>query len=179
MLKDHTDVVPSHQIVWDNQWFTVKQTSQGFTYGERRGVNSIAFMLVSKDKNDNKPYGVVKEYKNPIEQFVVTAFGGSIDTPRYKNDLEYLVQEEVIEESGFRVDKDDIWYLDKVLVSTQMNQFCHLFVVYIDKSKQGRKTTTNKAELLAQVLWLNADGIIGLQDWKAPVILSKKIQLGI
>jgi hypothetical protein len=178
MLKDKPITVDSHKTVFDNQWFKVKQTSSGFTYGERKGIDSVAFILASKEPNDPQPYGVVKEWKDPIEQFVTTAFGGSIDKPEYKEDLELLVQAEVIEESGFTVSKDDIWYVGKIFVSTQMSQFCHLFIVFIDKITQKEKTTTNATELKAEVTWVTAKQLFLLEDWKAPLIYSRALLNG-
>lgn len=178
MLKDKPKVIPSHEVVFDSPYFKVKKNKH-FLYGERLGVNSIAFILVSKHAQDPRPYGVVKEYKDPIEQFMITAFGGSIDDPKYREDLELLVQDEVIEESGFNVGRDDIFYLDRVLASTQMNQFVHLFVVYVDKALQGEKTTTNPTEQMAEVVWCDSGEIAQLEDWKAVTILSKKVYKGL
>ena len=178
MLKDKP-VITSDKIVFDNPWFKVKQTPGGFTYGERKGVNSIAFILASKEPSDPQPYGVVKEWKDPIDQFVTTAFGGSIDQPKFKEDLELLVHEEVLEESGFDISKEDIWYVGKVLCSTQMNQFVHLFVVRVDKTTQGKKTTTNPTELRAEIVWLTGKQLAKLEDWKAFTIYGKGIETGI
>jgi len=175
MLVDKPKLQSNHEVVFDNQWFKVKQTPGGFTYGERKGVNSVAFILISKDDNDPKPYGVVNEFKDPINEFVTSAFGGSIDLQEYKNDLEHLVQDEVAEESGFTVDTDEIWYLGKVFISTQMNQYVHLFFVYVDKALQGKKTTTNPTELRATVQWLDGNQVTMLEDWKAVTILSKRL----
>lgn len=178
MLRDKPKIIPTHETVFDGEWFKVKK-NDNFYYGERLGTNSVAFVLVSKESTDPKPYGVVKEYKDPIDQFVITAFGGSIDEEEYRNDLEHLVQVEVAEESGFRVEKEDIWYLGKVFVSTQMNQYCHLFIVYVDKNEAGPKTTTNPTELTATVVWLDGKEVVELEDWKAATILSKKVLRGL
>ena len=53
------------------------------------------------------------------------AFGGSLDKAK---SLEEIVIDEVIEEAGYIIDEDDIFSLGKVFVSTQMNQFVHLFL---------------------------------------------------
>lgn len=179
MLRDQPITIDKHKIVFDNEWLKVKQTEGGFTYAERKGINSIAFILVSKDAKDAQSFGVIREWKDPIEQFVVTAFGGSIDKPEYKDDLELLVHEEVQEESGFDVTAEDIWYVGKVLCSTQMNQFVHLFVVRVDKENQGPKTTDNPTELKAEVIWTSPQQLAKLEDWKAITIYSKATELGI
>lgn len=179
MLKDKPISIAKHKVVFDNEWLKVKQTGGGFTYAERKGVNSIAFILLSQDPKDKEPIGVIQEWKDPIEQFITTAFGGSIDEKEFKNDLELLVKTEVQEESGFIVSEEDIWYVGKVLCSTQMNQFVHLFIVRVDKSSQGPKTTTNPTEMNAEVVWLAPKQLTKLEDWKAITAYSKGLALGI
>lgn len=179
MLKDKPEIVEKHKTLFDNEWLKVKQTKGGFTYAERKGVNSIAFILLSKDANDKTSCGVIQEWKDPIEKFITTAFGGSIDKDEYKNDLELLVQDEVREESGFEVPTEDIWYVGKVFCSTQMNQFVHLFIVRVDKEKQGPKTTTNPTEMKAEIVWLAPKQLAKLEDWKSITIYSKAVELGL
>lgn len=173
-MKDKPIYPEGHKTVWQNKWAKVKVAPNGFTYFQRLGTNSIAFILMSKDPNDAQPVGVIHEYKDPFDQFMTTAFGGSIDQQKYRNDLELLVRTEVAEESGFRVQNEDIQYLGKVLCSTQMNQFVHLFCVYVDKTKQQPRTTTNKVELQAKMVWLSPRQVMDLADWKAITILTKR-----
>jgi hypothetical protein len=179
MLKDKPISINKHQTVWENEWLKVKQTKGGFTYAERKGTNSVAFILYSKGSNEEQSCGVIQEWKDPIEKFITTAFGGSIDAPEFKNDLELLVKTEVQEESGYVVETEDIWYVGQVLVSTQMNQYCHLFVVRVDKGSQGPKTTENPTEKEAEVVWLAPNQLAKLEDWKAITAYSKAVQLGI
>ena len=57
-------------------------------------------MLVSRDSDDKEPFAVINEYKDPLDSFRTTAFGGSIDSERFHADLRVVCREEVIEESG-------------------------------------------------------------------------------
>jgi len=160
----------------DGGWLKIKKCSNhNYVYAERKGVDSVAFVLFDKNQNNTKRFGVVRELKPSIDKMMPTAFGGSIDKEYYKQDLRVLVKEEVMEESGFDVELQDIKFYDRILVSTQMNQFCYLFAVSVDRNKQQDKTTTNPAELLAEVIWLDLGEVAALQDWKAITIIAKRL----
>ncbi len=168
----HKPEQKDHEVVFDNPWFKVKK-NKNFIYGERKGTDSIAFILLANNIEDSKRVGVVHEYKDPIDRFSTTAFGGSIDKPEFNGDLRNLVIEEVQEEAGFKVGLGSIIYAGKVLCSTQMNQFVHLFAVKVDKAKQGERTTTNPTELKGHVEWKTNEEAINLNDWKTATILAK------
>lgn len=160
----------------DGGWLKIKKcNNHNYVYAERKGVDSVAFVLFDKNPLNLKRFGIVKEIKPSIDRMMLTAFGGSIDKEYYKEDLRVLVKEEVMEESGFDVELQDIKFYDRVLVSTQMNQFCYLFAVSVDRDKQQEKTTTNPAEILAEVVWLDLGEIAALQDWKAITIIAKRL----
>lgn len=159
------------EIVWQSpgatKYLTVKKTGN-FFYAERHGKDSVAFILVDNNK-DNKKYGLVKELKDPIGGYLVTAFGGSLD----KKNLTHteIVVAEVKEESGYTVSKDRIEYIGKRYVSTQMNQFCYLFLVDVTDLEQGERVPQNETEALASVVWVSDEDIAQGPDWKAQSIL--------
>jgi hypothetical protein len=157
------------EILFDNPWVKMKKTQKGFIYAERKGIDSVAFILIDKEK---KQIGVLEEYKDAIYKRLLTAFGGSID--KHQNDLKQLVIEEILEESGFQVEKNQVKKVAKIYCSNMMNQFVHLFVVFVDKNKQGKKTTTNPSELKSTVIWkpFNWD-LKDCFDWKTITILFK------
>ncbi len=163
-----------YSILFDNPWMKVKRT-KGFVYSERKGVDSVAFVLIATNAADERRIGLIHEYKDPLGRFVTSAFGGSIDDEKYHNDLRVLVKDEVIEESGFDVEFDSITYHGKVMVSTQSNQFCHLFSVEVNKLLQGEKTTTNAVELLSAVTWVTMKDVRDLEDWKAQAIILRRM----
>lgn len=171
----HTpNIVDEHEILFDNKWLKVKNAN-GFIYSERKGVDSVAFILVAVNAADERRIGLIHEYKDPLGKFLTTAFGGSIDDEKYHADLRTLVKDEVIEESGFDVSIDKIEYHGKVMVSTQSNQFCHLFSVEVDKLQQGERTTTNLTELKSAVSWLSMPEITKLEDWKSQTIILRRM----
>jgi len=133
-----------------------------YYYAERLGVDSVAFILYNKDTG---LYGLINEYKPPIDQFLITAFGGSLDKPM---PLEDIVREECIEESGYEA--AGIATIGKHFVSTQMNQFCHLYLVTVGKFVG--KTSVDPVESRASVVWMKKEDILKLEDWKAKVIIG-------
>jgi hypothetical protein len=42
------------KYLYKNKWVSLKQTSKGFVYGERRNVNSTASLLFKKENNNYK-----------------------------------------------------------------------------------------------------------------------------
>lgn len=163
-----------HAIIFNNPFIKVK-TSGRFIYAERKGIDSVAFILLATNASDERRIGLINEYKPPIDSFLTTAFGGSIDQEKYKNNLKQLVVDETIEEAGFKVSEDDVKYYGKVFVSTQMNQWCSLFAVEVDKTKQGDPTTTDPMEMKSSVVWMTLPEAVKSEDWKAISIITKRL----
>jgi hypothetical protein len=173
-IKHSPEIHKEHEILFDNPWLKVKKAG-GFIYSERKGVDSIAFILIAINANDERRIGLINEYKDPIKRFATTAFGGSIDDIKYHDDLRLLVKDEAMEESGFNVENKDIYYYGKVIVSTQSNQFCHLFAIEVDKLSQTERTTENPTELLSDVKWISIKEAQHLEDWKAQAIILRRM----
>jgi 8-oxo-dGTP pyrophosphatase MutT (NUDIX family) len=140
---------------------------RGYFFSERLGKDSIAF--VCYDINTQQIL-LNQEYKPPIDEFVLGAFGGSIDKDQT---LFEIVKAEVKEEAGFVVELEDIKYLGDAFVSTQMNQFCHLFIVFVDKENQGEREPENAIEAMAKTKWVDKKDIKEMRDWKAITIMAK------
>lgn len=157
-----------NKLVFDNQWLKVYDNN-GYLYSERKGKDSIAFIL---SDSITGLIGVIKEFKPPINDFLVTAFGGSLDKPD-KSPLEICI-EEVREEAGYEVTDKHIQYKGKVMVSTQSNQFCHLFQVDVTDLELKERQPENDLEAMAEVVWLPRWRVSELQDWKAITILRKQ-----
>jgi 8-oxo-dGTP pyrophosphatase MutT (NUDIX family) len=140
---------------------------KAYMYAERLGVDSVAFICYDRDR---KEVLLNKEYKPPVNEFVLGAFGGSLDKD---SSLEDIVRDEVREEAGFEKIYE-IQSLGKVLVSTQMNQYCHLFIVHVDKDDQGERHPENAIEAMAETVWIGeGPNINDLEDWKAITIAAK------
>jgi hypothetical protein len=161
-----------------------------YFYAERKGMDSVAFILV--DSNRSNKYGMINERKPPMdhrmgeEVFMETAFGGSndvIDDDTYLamseseviEHLRELVQTEAREESGFDIGLDRIKFVSKELVSTQMNQFCFMFIVDVTDIEQGESDPQNAEEARATIIWKTLKGVQKTNDWKAKTILFNAI----
>ena len=138
----------------------------GFQFAERRGVDSVAFICYDKAA---ELFLLNTEYKPPINMFLKGAFGGSFDKAKEPIDI---VIDEVKEEAGFTVTKKDVYMVGKVMVSTQMNQFCYLYIVFVDKDKQEDKKPQDKIEALAKTTWDVEMDLYTLEDWKPITILA-------
>lgn len=174
-VKYNPHIVEGHTVIFDNPWLKVKQAGGGYIYSERKGIDSVAFILVAVNASDERRIGLINEPKDPIGKFLTTAFGGSIDDEKYHNDLRVLVQDEVLEEAGFKVELSAIKHHGSVMVSTQSNQFCHLFSVEVNKLEQGERTTTNPTEMRSAVSWVQMNEIAALEDWKAQAIILRRM----
>jgi hypothetical protein len=163
--------------ITNNNFINLKEVNdpqmgcKGYQFAERKGVDSVAFICYDKSK---EKFLLNEEATPPLGVFLIRAFGGSLDKNITK---EEIVQAEVLEEAGYEVDLSDIKSLGKAFVSTQMNQYCYLYLVFIsDKNKKERKPE-NATEALSKLKWLSEDSIINNDDWKAITILQKsKIQ---
>jgi len=139
----------------------------GYQYAERRGVNSVAFICF--DKNIGQVL-LNYEYKPPVNKFILGAFGGSFD--KDKTGVEIVI-DEVKEEAGFVVTTKDIELVGKSFVSTQMNQYCYLYVVSVCKEDQQDREPENEIEAMAVTKWLETFQLKAINDWKAITILAK------
>jgi len=164
----------SHEIIFDNQFLKVKKSGK-FMYAERKGVDSVAFILTATNASDERRIGLINEFKPPIDSFLTTAFGGSVDKEEYKDNLKKLVVDEVLEEAGFTVSEENVKYYGRIFVSTQMSQFCYLFAVDVDKRKQGDPTTTDPLEMKSSVVWMTLPEALNTEDWKAITIITKRL----
>lgn len=151
----------------ENKFLKIKKCeNHEYFYAERLGVDSVAFIL--HDRNTGY-FGLIKEFKPPIGKLLITAFGGSIDK---HIDLSEIVREEVREEAGF-TSPLAIIPLGKCFVSTQMNQFCHLFRVDVTYAEKVDKEPQNIIEAMSSVVWLTESEILNTHCWKAITILTR------
>lgn len=156
-----------------NPRLTVRQVGK-YYYAERLGRDSVAFILYDKKKYPR--LGLIQEYKSPLGKDLITAFGGTLD----KNiSIKNIVLEEVQEESGYVVDLSRIHLIGKRYVSTQMNQYCYLFLVDVTDLKPGPRNPQDELEEQAKVVWLDLNKILKGPCWKAQVIVQNFSKLGI
>jgi len=160
-------------------FLSIKKVDGWYLFAERAGKDSVAFILMDEEKG----YGLIRELKPPLKKdddvYLTTAFGGSID--REGEDLVDLVRREVEEEAGYQVDPDRILFAGKTMVSTQMNQICHLFLVDVTEIPKTLKTEAEIAreengsrEFIGnEVVWMSAKGVLENQDWKSIFIVAR------
>ena len=185
-------------LLWssDGGFLKVHKAPVGkYFYSERKGVDSVAFILFDKE---TKKFGLTNEQKPPLfkrfdnnEMFVVTAFGGSIDTlseSEYMEKQSYdqilvgqgVVIREVKEEAGFTVNPLNVTYMGTYMVSTQSNQLCHTYIVGVNGSEVGDRIPQTKMEATAKTKWISLDDVHNgaycnadhmIFDWKAEVMM--------
>jgi len=116
----------------------------GYQFAERRGTDSVAFVCYDRDTSE---FLVSNEYKPPVNEFIDGAFGGSLDKEVPKLSI---VIDEVKEEAGFVVEWRDVIPVGRSFVSTQMNQYCYLYLVYVDKTEEQDREPENAVEAMAE-----------------------------
>jgi 8-oxo-dGTP pyrophosphatase MutT (NUDIX family) len=183
------------EILWESPernengtpYFTVKKARGYYIYGERAGVNSIAFILYDRNRGKGGEIGLIYEAKPPLDEFFceksmsLTAFGGSLDMP--DKTTKEVTQIEVKEEAGYDVPFEKIFFIGTALVSTQMNQFCGGFLVDVTGLEQGATEAETQSVLQKKrdpdefsknkVVWMPPEELYELSDWKAIWIFSK------
>jgi len=160
------------EVLWESEgknplngepFMTIKRADGYYLFSERAGVDSVAFILIDKDK-----IGLIQEIKPPLYERgikrLATAFGGSLD----KNiNPEEIVIEEVKEEAGYSVDEKDITYIGETMVSTQSNQMLKGYVVDVTNAKFVGADEDEK------IVWLNENQLFENSDWKSIFIYTK------
>lgn len=154
---------------------TADNAGKPYYYAERKGKDSVAFILYN---DTHKKYGLIHEWKPPLQEWLVTAFGGSIDS--HKSVLE-IVRQECKEEAGYNPCDGHIQFMGKHFVSTQMNQFCYLYLVSVQgyeqhilslEEEEQRKLS---GEHKSTPVWMTYEQVLDTQCWKAKTILHMEL----
>jgi len=149
------------------QFLKLKKTPDGYEYAERKGKDSVAFILVDQYTH---AFGLRLEYKPPVNQHILGAFGGSMEPNKSPLDI---VKQEVLEEAGFKVRDSQIRFVGKFFVSTQMNQYCYLYVVAVDSNTPHCiPENPDKWEGLSDLVWVQNSGQIQSECWKAQLAVA-------
>ena len=153
----------------ENPFMTVKKARGYYYYAERLGVDSLFFILYDGEIGK---YCLITESKPPLDEvsdafaMMTTAFGGSIDMPgKTKREI---VQQEVLEEAGYDIELDRIIGVGATLVSTQMSQIAHGYVVDVTGIAKTHTTEGEDPESNCDgmPLWLTMKEVIANSDWK-------------
>ena len=176
------------EVIWESDerspvngepFLTVKKARGYYTYAERAGVDSIAFILMDEDI---EKFGLISESKPPLDEFYkekvmsLSAFGGSKDL---NIPLEEICQKEVLEESGYDVKLKDIKFMNVTMVSSQMNQRCFCYIVNVT----GLTPSLTEADIFNKeqenkfkhdkVVWVTSEEIMEHGEWKSVYIMTQ------
>ena len=163
----------------NNKFLNIKEVNdsmmgcKGYQFAERRGVDSVSFLCYDKK---SKKFLINNEANPPLGNFLLRAFGGSLDKDV---DKEQIVKEEVLEEAGYDVDFSDIKLVGRSFVSTQMNQYCYLYLVFVTEKNKCDRKPENATEALAEPRWISEKEIYSEDDWKAITIIAKSKALNL
>ena len=177
------------KVVYDHPFFKVKVNPGGwYHYGERKGVDSVAFILFDKSEENTK-YCLTRETKPPLDEFsedgevfVTTAFGGSqdeigsaeyIELPEDKklSLMKSISIKECAEEAGYKVPEESSIFLGKVLLSTQMNQYVYCFAFDVTGIEFTGRDPQDRGEEKAELVWGDRKFIVESECMKARAIL--------
>lgn len=170
-----------------NPFISVKMARGYYEYVERGGQDSIGFVLFD---NTSQKFLVINEQKPPMDERLnkraqlKTAFGGSVDCD---DPLEVICHQEVQEEAGYNVNMSRIHKVGSTMVSSQMSQMCHLYLVDVTgipktleaewekaKAKEGYKEHEGNS-----VHWMTYSELMENQDWKSIFIATQSVYLDI
>lgn len=169
----------SSTVLFENSRIAIRKSKEkGFTYCERAGVDSVAFLIFKREGDGFINLGVIKEFKPSLsdryqeEIYLPTAFGGSQDKisredylslnddERFDFMLE-LAKQECKEESGYLIEDLDRCYFTGVdFLSSQMNQLVYNFAFDVTDLENTGTVPYNQYEAKSQVVWFYPDRLI-------------------
>ena len=145
----------------------------GYYFAERAGRDSVAFLLHDETRGD-AAWGVLSQWHGPLRRFVTGAYTGSLDKPGLG--LADIVQEEVVEEAGYRVGPERIDYLGAQPVSGKCKEECHLFRVDVAGLPMLPLRPENPFEANTERPWWTAQQVLEQGEWKSRLTLLAYIQ---
>lgn len=150
-----------------NDWFTIKKieknNGESFYFSERAGVDSVAFILVDANREDM--FACISQFRGNYGQFQTGCFTGSLDKPELS--LEEIVIEETKEEAGYEVTLDRVAYMTTEFCGSGTNERVHIYIVDVTGLEEGEKEPESVFEENTETIWMDKNGIMHCQDWKA------------
>jgi hypothetical protein len=171
-IKHITEEVQNAEIISQTEYLTFKKIDS-YYFAERKNVDSIAFVLFATNVDDERRVGLTYEYQPGINKSIIKAFTSSIKDPNVDDVLDLVIQE-IEYQAGFITTKPEIEYLGKCFVSSNMSEFCHLFGVAVDKTRQFKKEPSSLRKINAGHYWATNEEVKDLEDWRAQTILMKR-----
>ena len=160
-------------------FMTVNQARGYYEYSTRAGTDSIFFIL--HDGNADKPFGLINESKPPLDErlgklaMLTTAFGGSMDAEATPQQITIT---EVLEEAGYVVTDEQVHFVGSTMVSTQMDQIAHGFLVDVTDIPKTHLTEAEQPEASTEfatnsIVWMTDDELVANNDWKSIFVFCK------
>lgn len=131
------------KTIFQNKWISVKETENKFYYSERKGINSVAVFLIRKTKSK---WEVLVRYQplcidNEIIDGKMKLFPCPITGTIEEGDDDYKTAvKEVLEESGYKITEEDLFYLTEYIVGTQTNERVYMFGVDVNNFTPDKAT---------------------------------------
>jgi hypothetical protein len=163
---------PDSELVFESEFLKMKKINNYF-FAERKNVDSFAFVFFASNIDDDRRIGLSYDFQPSINKSIIKAFTSSINDVNTL-DIRDLVIEEAKKQAGFHIDNGQIEYLGKCLTSSKMSEFCHLFGISVDKTRQTKKETSNNLKIDSGHYWSTVEEIKELEDWKAQIIVYKR-----
>jgi len=170
-------------------FLSVKKARGYYEYSERGGRDSIAFILFN---GETKDFALIFESKPPMDEIMGkevkmnSAFGGSIDMSE-NHTYQDICQTEVAEEAGYEVPLERIHFVGDTLVSTQMSQMCHCYLVDVtgipktleaeyEKAVSKEQENKDAVEFVGnRVDWMDINTLMDIGEWKSVYIAMQAI----
>lgn len=179
-IKHKPEGIIESKTIHESKFLKLKEIDN-YVFAERKNIDSLSFVLFATNVDDEKRIGLTYDFQPSINKSIIKAFTCSIDDPEV-SDLKNLIIIQVKKQAGFIVGKSEIQYLGKCLVTSKMNEFCHLFGVAVDKTRQVKRDANDTLKNNSGHYWSTNESVQELEDWKAQLIvyrrfLSKKSHL--
>ncbi len=171
-IKNISESNPNSELVFESEFMNMKKVNNYF-FAERKNIDSFAFVFFASNIDDDRRIGLSYDFQPSINKSIIKAFTSSINNVDVL-DVRDLVVEEARKQAGFHIDKGQIEYLGKCLTSSKMSEFCHLFGVSVDKTRQVKKDINNNLKNDSSHYWSTVEEIKELEDWKAQIIVYKR-----
>ncbi|MBN0919549.1 NUDIX hydrolase [[Mycoplasma] gypis] len=128
------------KLLYYNKWISLYETSKGFVYAQRKGVDSVAVLCFRKNVSGQRefliryqPIPEVKEKQKWTDCFPCPITGSCEDN---EDRLQTAIRE-TKEEGGFEVTPENLIKEFRFLASTQSNEVVYSYIFDVTGLEQG------------------------------------------
>lgn len=147
---------PKNKLLWHNQWMSVFQTPQGFTFAQRKGKDSVGILAYR-----SKPLSSNTQVQYLLKDQVKPALGyqkyWSIISGTINKDLPLadIATQQLLQQGGFK--RGSPIYLGYMVSSTQTSQLVRLFCIDVTGLQQSKPKGDGSHGDLGQLMWADID----------------------